>query len=403
MNVKAISKKHHPAINEKTIQPKHSVELVHSGEDYFDRLHKIISQSKIELHIQTYIFENDSTGKMIANALKEAASRNVKVYVLLDAYGSYSLSGKFIKDLVEHGINIRFFSPLFSTSSFYIGRRLHHKIVVADGTTTLIGGINIGDRYRGSETKVAWLDYAVQIENSEIANHLEKFCRNIYFKKRRMRRKNNKYIVHLQRDILVSILQNDWLKRKNDIYKSYIKAITNAKGEVIIVGSYFLPGKRLTNVLKTAALNGVQIKLILSGISDVPLLRRATCYLYSSLLNHNIELYEWNKSVLHGKVAVVKGKWTTIGSFNLNHLSSYGSIEMNVEINSPEFAKKTTIHFNDIISQCENITHKTLKTRNGLFTNALNWLSYRFVRIALIIVTYTPHKRFGKLFVNINR
>ena len=86
--------------------------------------------------------------------------------------------------------------------------------------------------------------------------------------------------------------------------------------------------------MKKASKNKVVIKLILSGISDLPLTRRATCYLYTKLLNYNIELYEWDKSVLHGKTAVIDGYWTTIGSFNLNNLSSYGSIEMNVEINS---------------------------------------------------------------------
>jgi cardiolipin synthase len=91
--------------------------------------------------------------------------------------------------------------------------------------------------------------------------------------------------------------------------------------EIVIVGSYFLPGRRMNTALKKAAKNKVKIKLILAGISDVTLSRRATHHIYATLLDNNIELYEWDKTVLHGKAAVVDGNWTTIGSFNLNNLS----------------------------------------------------------------------------------
>lgn len=380
------------------IHSAEKVELVHSGEDYFIRLHDIISKAKSEIHLQTYIFENDSTGIKVANALKEAASRNVKVYVLLDGYGSSALSRQFVNDLRSHGIFFRFFSPLFSTNNFYIGRRLHHKVIVVDEKTTLIGGINIADKYRGTATTESWLDYAVQIESGEIGGSLQRLCRTIYFKEKRTSRKTIKSIMHSVKEASILVIQNDWLKRKNEIGNSYIKAIRNAKEEIIIVGSYFLPGKRLMSAIKKASRKGIKIKIILSGISDIPFVRQATCYLYSSLLKSNIELYEWNNSVLHGKAAVVGGKWATVGSFNLNHLSSYGSIEMNVEINSAEFSKNFTLHLDTVIDQCENITHEIIETRNGFFTKTRNWLSYCIVRMALVIVTYIPHKRFTKLY-----
>ncbi|MEK6616576.1 MAG: phospholipase D-like domain-containing protein [Bacteroidota bacterium] len=374
-----------------------AIELVHSGEDYFYRLRNIILNAKSEIHLQTYIFENDSTGIEIADALKEAASRNVKVYVLLDGYGSAKLPVSFADNLKRHGVFLRFFSSFFSKNNFYLGRRLHHKVVVADGNIALIGGINIADKYFGTAAKEPWLDYAVQIEHEKIGEHLQQLCRKIYYRKKKIERKT-KPVLHSVRLASVRILQNDWLKRKNEIYNSYITAIHNSKQEIIIVGSYFLPGRRLTNALKTASRRGVKIKLILSGISDVPLVGRAICHLYSSLLKQNIELYEWNKSVLHGKAALIDNQWTTIGSFNLNHLSSYGSIEMNVEIHSPEFSKTFLSELNRVIAQCENITYQTLKTRRGIFANTINWIAYRLVRMALIIITYILYKRFTKLY-----
>lgn len=372
--------------NIKTIK---SIELVHSGEDYFLRLQRIITGAQFEIHLQTYIFENDSTGIKIAECLKEAVMRKVKVYVLLDGYGSNSLPEKFTNDLIQHGIHFRF----FSTNIIFIGRRLHHKVVVADGKTALIGGINIADKYHGTKTEEPWLDYAVQVEG-KIAEPLQELCRNIYFRKKRQAGKKIMATFNQDGGTSARILQNDWLKRKNEICNAYLKSVRNAKKEVIIVGSYFLPGRRLTNALKKATRNGVNIKLILSGISDVPLVRRATCYLYSSLLKHSIELYEWNKSVLHGKAAVADDDWATIGSLNLNHLSSYGSIEMNVEIFLPKFSATFKSHLNQVIAQCEKITFDTLETRNGIVAKLINWLSYRLIRTGLIIITYFPYKRF---------
>ena len=159
------------------------VELVHSGEDYFLRLEKLVERAEKEIHLQTYIFENDETGNRIAACLKGAAQRKVKVYVLLDAYGSSALPDSFAEDLIRNGILLRFFSPFFSLNNFYIGRRMHHKIVVADEKIALIGGINIADKYHGSAASEPWLDYAVQL-NCPAAKNLQKLCSDYFFKKR---------------------------------------------------------------------------------------------------------------------------------------------------------------------------------------------------------------------------
>lgn len=374
------------------IAPK-NLELVYSGEDYFSRLETIIRNSQIELHIQMYLFEIDTTGKRIITAIKEAAARKVKIFILLDGLGSLSFPSEIIEELRRSGIQIRFFAPLFSAYTFYLGRRLHQKVVIADAKIALIGGINIADKYHGTLTEAPWLDYAVQL-NGTIAQPLEVLCRNIYFKKKRLSSQKIKSVFHVQEDVVVRILQNDWLKRKNEICDQYIKSIRHAKKEIIIVGSYFLPGIRIIKALNKASKNNVKIKLILTGISDLPMTRRATCFLYSKLLHYNIELYEWNKSVLHGKSAVIDGYWTTIGSFNLNNLSSYGSVEMNVEINSAVFSKMYQSHLNQIIAECESITLESLKIKTHFFSRLINLLSYIITRLIEIVVTYTPYKRF---------
>jgi len=314
------------------------IELVHSGEDYFFRLLRIISNAQSEIHFQTYIFETDSTGLEIAMALKEAANRNVKVYVLLDGFGSSKLPDDFFEDLINNGVHIRLFSPWHSKNNIHIGRRLHHKVVVVDSKIAIIGGINIANKYRGSSTEQPWLDYAVQVADASIAEPLGLFCKNIFLKKEHSKRKTIHSGFYKQNGTSFKILRNDWLKNLNEIYKVYINSLRKAEKEVIIVASYFLPGSRLLIVLKNAAKRGVKVKIILSGISDLPIVMRATQYLYASFLNQGIELYEWKKSVLHGKLMVIDNVWSTIGSFNLNHLSSYGSIEMNAEIKRTTFS-----------------------------------------------------------------
>lgn len=381
-------------VSEKNNLPFKSVQLVHSGDDYFSRLERIINDAVTEIHIQTYIFDNDATGKRILLALKEALKRQVKVYLLLDGFGSLSFPNEVSKEFRQAGGHIRFFSPLFSASSFYIGRRLHKKIVVADGKVALIGGINIANRYQGTSVERPWLDFAIEI-NSPIAKDIQSHCKANYSKKKNALRKTISPIFDTEEKVTIQILQNDWLNRKSEISEAYIQAVSEAKEKVIIVGSYFLPGRKLTNALLEASKSKVKIQLILSGVSDLPMTRRASCYLYSKLLKHNIELYEWNQSVLHGKAMVVDGSWSTIGSFNLNNLSSYASIEMNVGIESPAFAALFEEELQQILLQCQKITPESFQTRNTISSKINNALSYYITRGIEIIVTYLPYKRFN--------
>jgi len=271
-------------------------------------------------------------------------------------------------------------------------------VIVADAKIAIIGGINIADKYRGTPTEVAWLDFAVQIKDEKKGESLQKLCTAIYQKKARLYKINLESVLIPFEQNTLKILQNDWLKRKNEISDAYIKSFRTAKNEIIIVGSYFLPGRRLTNALKKASRNKVKIKLILSGISDVTLSRRASYHIYSRLLKYNVEVYEWNKSVLHGKATVIDQHWTTIGSFNLNNLSSYSSIEMNVVINSVEFSNNYLVYLNKIISQCERISPESLKKRDSISSKFINWLSFWTARLILIVVTYFPYRHFKKLY-----
>jgi cardiolipin synthase len=383
----------------KPYQSAEQVHLVYSGKDYFQRLERIIASARNELHIQTYIFDHDETGKTVIAALKKAAARNVKICILLDGFGASAFPAGLMEELSLAGISIRFFAPFFSTNTFYLGRRLHHKVIVADKRIALIGGINIADKYRGTESELPWLDYAVELKGT-ICGGIQEFCNNIY-NKRSYRRIADPNSSQQTGNVPVRIAINDWINQKNEISSGYLHAIRQAKKEIIIVGGYFIPGRQMRAALKQASRRGVKVKIILAGISDVALVARATRFFYSFLLRHHIELHEWRHSVLHGKAAVVDGEWSTIGSFNLNHLSTYASIEMNVEIRAEEFSGIFQHHLYEVMSRCRVVSRVKYESKNKLANKFLNWCSFRMIRLfSFILTVFSYHRLFRRYFLS---
>jgi len=380
-------------------QSAEQVQLVYSGRDYFQRLERIIASARNELHIQTYIFDHDETGRTVIAALKKAAARNVQIYLLLDGFGASGFPKELMKELSSAGIHVRFFAPFFSTNTFYLGRRLHHKVIVADKKVALIGGINIADKYKGTESELPWLDYAAELRGT-ICGGIQDFCNSIYNKRfyRRIADVNNS---RQSGEVPVRIAVNDWINRKNEISGGYLHAIRHAKREIIIVGGYFIPGRRMRIALKQASRRGVKVKIILAGISDVALVARATRFFYSFLLRHDIELHEWRHSVLHGKAAVIDGEWSTIGSFNLNHLSTYASIEMNVEIKSKEFSAVFCRHLYEVMSRCRVVSRVKYESKNRLANKLLNWGSFGLIRLfSFILTVFSYHRLFRRYFLS---
>lgn len=356
-----------------------SVMLIFSGENYFETLEKLIDSARETIHFQTYIFEEDETGTRIAEALVRAAKRNIDIFLLLDGYGSNSLSGKFVQHLRNAGISFRFFSPWFSSESLYFGRRLHHKIIVADKMVALVGGINIADKYRGRKDEPPWMDYAVLVRG-EACSYLHKICENIFNKK--LFQRNPKFTsLQTTGDVLIRFRRNDWTWNKNEIILSYLRALSEARHSVIIIASYFLPGFFFRKILKRTRKRGVEISIILTGKSDVHFIRSAERYLYGYLLRHGIRIYEWPNSIMHGKVALVDYDWATIGSFNINQLSLYRSIELNVDIKSKNFVQSFRNHLEKIISEeCNEITREKFYGA-GVFSQLLYFFSFQYVRI----------------------
>lgn len=372
---------------------KNKIQLIHSGKPYFDLFLKGISQATESIHIQTYIFNDDETGKLIVNALKIASKKKVKIYLLVDGYASKHLSETFIENLKKENIEFRFFKPFFKNNNFYFGRRLHHKMIVVDSKFALVGGMNIADRYNDCPNIKAWLDYAVFLEGP-IAKELCILCWKTWngFKinKTTIYCEGKEILFNFKSDSsLCRIRRNDWVRSKNEISISYQEMFKNAEQQITIICSYFIPGGRARKLLKDAVNIGVKVRLILASQSDVPVAKSAERWMYDWLLRNNIEIYEYQPTVLHAKMCVVDEKLVTIGSYNINNISAYASIELNIDIDNEVFAKQVTKTLDAIIKEdCIQVTREVYHKTNTVFKRLYHWACYKIFRIVFFLFTF---------------
>ncbi|MGN6264424.1 MAG: phospholipase D-like domain-containing protein [Ginsengibacter sp.] len=375
------------------------VALIRGGEKYFDLLERIISEAHTIIHLQMYIFNEDETGRRIIHALLKAAKRGVDIFIVLDGYASRSLSKSCIRNLKSAGIHFRWFNPIIRSRYFYFGRRLHHKVVVVDSFESLVGGINITNRYNDLD-KPAWLDWAVHVQG-EASLQLNKICGDVWNKSMWGKRLNTRFILPVKFTVptescLVRPRVNDWVRGKKQISKSYVEMLKQAQDSVTIMSSYFLPGIFIKKNLSAAARRGVKIRIIAAGASDVTLAKQAERYLYRWLFKNNIEIYEYKKTILHGKLSVCDERWVTIGSYNVNNVSAYASIELNLDVLNTSFAKKTKKTLQKIIDEdCVQITSIQYDEKETFLVRVWQRMCFDTYRVLLYLFTFYFKKRHG--------
>ncbi|GAO41260.1 phospholipase D-like domain-containing protein [Flavihumibacter petaseus] len=370
-----------------------SVRLLRGGQPYFDAMLELINAAASTIHLQVYIFEKDETGRRIVDALLNAASRKVAVYLLLDAYGSQQFSRQWVAEVKAAGIHFRWFEPLLRASHFYFGRRLHHKVMVVDGDKALVGGVNISNRYNDLPENHAWLDWAV-LTGGEAARQLNTICFNIFNKAGWGKKKNRNYRPapvegKAKGDQLVRVRREDWVRSKSEISRSYLSMLASAEEEVVLLSSYFLPGPQMRRALARAAQRGVIVKVIAAGKSDVWLAKAAERYLYRWLLKNNIRLFEYQANILHGKISTADCRWTTVGSYNVNFISAFASIELNLEILDDQFAVSLKQQLDTVIAEdCVPITSENWLSREHLGQRIMQKLAYETVRLIFFVFTF---------------
>ncbi len=383
-----------PKLQTKGYLPGHSLQLFRGGKTYFNRLTALIGEAKESIFLLTYIFADDSTGQEVANALKAAARRGVKVSMMVDGYASQSLPAAFIRELEEAGIRFRYFEPLFKSRTYYFGRRMHQKVVVMDARVALVAGMNIADRYNDTPSGPAWLDFGLEVQGP-VALELCRFCRKEwrgYLGSTPDAACNPPFdngTAYSHPFIPVKICRNDFVKGKNQISGVYIEMLRNARTQVIILSSYFLPGRIIRRQLVQAVRRGVEVKVITAGESDIKVAKNAERWLYDYLLRNGVQLYEYQANILHGKIAVCDGEWMTAGSYNINNISAYASVELNLAVRDPAFTLQTQRVLEEVIRRdCLPITAETQSRSKNIFIQFTRWCSYYFIRFMVYLFTF---------------
>lgn len=380
-------------ISRNDFMPGHDITLLSSGQAFFESLVRLINRAKDSIHLQVYIYEPDETGQEVAEALIRAAKRQVKVYVLVDGYGSQSLKRDFIRQFPANGVQFRFFKPLFKSKDFYIGRRMHHKILVVDGQYALVTGINIGDRYNDKQGQAAWLDFGVCVRG-EVASKLCELCWATWRNFKRMKdvRCEPASLSSQLKDGYtgaVRMRRNDWVRQQREISDTYKAILRKARSRVIMLSSYFLPGYAVRQDIKAARRNGVEVELIVCSRMDVPLVKDAERFMYSWLLRHGVKIYEYSGNLLHGKLATCDEEWMTIGSFNVNDLSARASIELNLDIKSKPFVKEVIREMETIMeSKTAAVNAERFARSNTLWHRFKQWFAFKFLRLIFFLGTF---------------
>jgi cardiolipin synthase len=341
--------------------------LLKGGADFFAALVSAIDVSTDEVRLETYIFSFDASGERVAAALERAALRGVAVYLVMDGVGTSRVPSHWVQRFDTAGVQWHLFSPLGQWGLLIpLGwRRLHRKLCVVDADIAFCGGINVLDDYFDptyGQLESPRFDFAIQVRGPLVATahsaivqfwgrlritrQLEKFqfgdARRTWKDANQSPRPPRSVRCDLgfigQTNVAASLVLRDNVRNRNSIERTYRKAIADARQEIVIANAYFLPGGKLRRALIHAARRGVRVRLLLQGRYEYFMQYHGARPVFGVLLAEGVEIHEYSVGFLHAKVAVVDGRWATVGSSNLDPLSLLLAREANVVIDDASFA-----------------------------------------------------------------
>lgn len=377
------------------------VSLLRNGTEYFPQLCADIDAARYAIYLETYIYEADEAGRMVAAALQRAAARGVKVHVVLDGYGSSDLPQQWVDELRGAGVGMQWFRRDISPFTLRRNRhrrlrRLHRKMAAIDSQVAFVGGINvINDIPKHGNLSSPQLDYAVRVQGA-VADEIYATMRHLWgvvtwvnFRHRGDKmRWSDVAAKRLSSTGDVALVLRDNVHHRREIERAYLKAMAAARREIIIANAYFLPGRAFRRALVHAARRGVRVVLLLQGRVEYWIQHYATHALYDQLLVAGIEIYEYQASYLHAKVAVIDGQWATVGSSNIDPYSLLLASEANLVIRDAGFAEELRASLQTaVVSDAIRVSDKNGGPRN-LFVRLLSRLSYSFVRFLIGISGY---------------
>ncbi|MBL8817840.1 MAG: cardiolipin synthase ClsB [Planctomyces sp.] len=372
------------------------VTLLQNSEAFLPALEQAMGRAGFEIYLVTYIFADDSAGRRIASAMKRAVLRGVRVYLIVDGYGSSDLSRHMRDQMQQDGIRLHVFRPWISPWTLRRKRlrRMHRKIAVIDRETAFVGGINIVDDGLEANEDAPRYDYAVAIEGPLVdsvrhsAVQLWASVAGKTFRSRGARAADLPESTRPGGSMRAAFLLRDNLRHRRDIESAYLLAISHARTEIILAHAYFFPGHKFRRALINAAKRGVRVVLLLQGKLENFLEHHARRAIYGNLLAAGIEIHEYQRSYLHAKVAVVDGHWATVGSSNIDPFSLLLSCEANIVVDDSAFGSALAQSLKISIALESQQIVEASWNQQSIAMRFINWLCYGLVRLMTEISGY---------------
>ena len=367
------------------------VTLLVDGEVTYAAMFKAIENARDHINFETFIIEDDETGRRFSDLLLQKQAEGVQVNLIYDSIGSSKTTAPFFQRLRDGGIQIVEFNqpnPLKAHGKWGLIHRDHRKILIVDGKVAITGGINISAVYSSSpfrrkqeeKTQVPWRDTDVQIEGPAVAE-LQKMFIDTWVKQQGPDLSKQKYFPDLKEkgNALVRVVGSTPGQINRTTFITYVSAITFAEHSVHLTNAYFIPDDQILEAFTDAARRGVDVKIILPSITDSWLALYAMRYNYSRLLKSGVKLYERRNALLHAKTALIDDVWSTVGSTNMDFWSFLSNDEVNAVVLNREFAIEMEKIFVKDIAESDQIQREEWKKR-PIFPRIREWVAHLFLR-----------------------
>jgi cardiolipin synthase A/B len=346
-----------------------SVKLLINGENKFPEVFGAIESALDHIHLEYFIYENDRIGNQMKDALIKKAKEGVKVRFIYDDFGSRSIRNEFVEELQKAGVEAFPFNKI--RLLFFANRinyRNHRKLIIIDGKTGFTGGINISDKYinKPDKTEPYWRDTHLRIDGPGILMMQHIFLCDWNFcsgQKLEPQRAFFSLQPHPSQNMNVQIASSGPDSPNSTIMLSVLKAITMARKEILITTPYFIPGGSIMDGLKMAALGGVEVKILVPGISDNRVVNAAARSYYTELMRSGVEIYLYKRGFVHAKTMVVDRAFSVVGTANMNHRSFNLDFEVNAHIYDRTFSEELTGVFYQDLLDAEKISYRKWRKR----------------------------------------
>ncbi|MBW6520917.1 MAG: cardiolipin synthase [Desulfoarculaceae bacterium] len=338
------------SVTDSPLTKGNKVILLADGQATYTAMFAAIEKARDHINLESYIIEDDETGRGFADLLLRKQAEGVRVNIIYDSVGSINTPAAFFQRLSDGGVQVVEFNPtnpLEAKGQWALTHRDHRKILIADGRVAIIGGINISEVYsstpfrrkKNEKAPIHWRDTDIQIEGPAVAE-LQKLFLDTWLTQQGPELSGQNHFPDLKAEgkALVRVVGSTPGEDNRIPFIMYVSAITFAEHSIHMTNSYFIPDEQLVRALTDAAERGVDVKIILPGVSDSKLALYAQRHYYSVLLQAGVKIYEHSTSLLHAKTAVIDKVWSTVGSTNMDFLSLLNNDEVNAVILSKEFA-----------------------------------------------------------------